>query len=259
MTALDLGIGETAKITTLTDILSLYSDQKDLINSPDPLVFPAGRAAAIAYMDNVFESDLCNDIIRFCQDNYDRSKIGRTMGGVNLKYKVTRDWNLQQLPLDCEPLTQEEIFDRQIFSRVWKVIDIYKGTFPILMMPDSHDYCMTHDTGYQIQKYSQNTGFYNPHMDGSPWVQNSSLRTLGVVVYLNTVTNGGGTGFPFHQTVVDAVQGRVSVFPAYWTHPHEGLMPLSSDKWIISTFINCTNPGLTEHSQCSCPPETKDS
>lgn len=251
-----LGTESIARVTTLTDILSGISHQP----APDtgsisPLVFPVGRAAAIAYMDNAFEPELCNEIIEYCQANYEKSKIGRTMGGINYKYKVTRDWNFQQIPPDQEPLTQEEFFDRQIFSRVWNVIETYKGTFPSLMMPDAHDYCMTHDTGYQIQKYSQNTGFYNAHMDGSPWVQNAFFRTLGVIVYLNTVSSGGGTGFPFHQTVIDAVQGRVSVFPAYWTHPHEGLMPLSSDKWIISTFVNCTNPTFNGNAQCTCGPQ----
>jgi hypothetical protein len=116
-------------------------------------------------------------------------------------------------------------------------------------MPDNFDTCMVSDTGYQVQRYKQNSGFYNEHIDGSPWISGSTTRTLGLILYLNTVQEGGGTNFPFHQTTVDAVAGRVAVFPAYWTHPHEGLMPLSSDKWIVSSFIRCVPPD----SPCTCP------
>ena len=27
-------------------------------------------------------------------------------------------------------------------------------------------------------------------------------------------------------------------FPATWTHPHESRVPISGDKWIVSSFIN---------------------
>ena len=55
-------------------------------------------------------------------------------------------------------------------------------------------------------------------------------------MYLNTVPKGGGTNFPLHDVTIDAVCGRISFFPANFTHPHAGLMPLSSPKYIISTF-----------------------
>ncbi len=31
--------------------------------------------------------------------------------------------------------------------------------------------------------------------------------------------------------------GRIALFPAVFTHPHESCVPITDDKWIISTFI----------------------
>lgn len=249
---LDLGTGVTAKIMTLTDLVS--ESAKRQTHTRNSLIFPAGRQAGIAYIDNVFSNEFCESLIRYCTENQHKSKQGLTMGGVNLKFKVSQDWNLDHTQPEDNNDNFEYSLDKHIFETLWEVVDYYKGTFPSLMQPDSKEYCMVSDTGYQIQQYKQNTGFYNTHIDGSPWVRGASLRVLGIIIYLNTVTHGGGTNFPFHQTTVDAVAGRVALFPAYWTHPHEGLMPLSSDKWIVSTFINGVDPFAPEQhtDDCGC-------
>jgi hypothetical protein len=105
------------------------------------------------------------------------------------------------------------------------------------MMPWSEPYSIDNDSGYQIQRYHRCSGYYSEHIDGAPFFSYSANRMLGVIVYLNNVELGGGTHFPMHQLEISAVAGRVAMFPAYWTHPHSGLMPYSSDKWIISTFV----------------------
>ena len=56
-------------------------------------------------------------------------------------------------------------------------------------------------------------------------------------MYLNTIESGGQTAFPLHEVSVSAEAGSIAVFPASWTHPHQGLLSLKQDKWIVSTFI----------------------
>jgi hypothetical protein len=73
-----------------------------------------------------------------------------------------------------------------------------------------------------------------------------SERVLAAVIYLNDVDYGGETNFPLHQVAVKAKAGRISLFPATFTHPHESCVPITGDKWIISTFI--TN-GQANHPQ----------
>jgi hypothetical protein len=42
--------------------------------------------------------------------------------------------------------------------------------------------------------------------------------------------------------MVDCVPGRIVLFPTSWTHPHGGRTPLSSEKWMISTFFTSLSP-----------------
>jgi hypothetical protein len=63
-----------------------------------------------------------------------------------------------------------------------------------------------------------------------------------MVIYLNDVEYGGETNFPLHEIAVTPKAGRIVFFPATWTHLHESRVPISSDKWIISSFINNVQP-----------------
>jgi hypothetical protein len=63
-----------------------------------------------------------------------------------------------------------------------------------------------------------------------------------MVIYLNDVEYGGETNFPLHEVAVTPKAGRIVFFPATWTHLHESRVPISSDKWIISSFINNVQP-----------------
>jgi len=200
-----------------------------------PLVWPVGRSSGIAYVDGVFSEKFCSNIISFCEENKDLSFQGKTMGGIKLDTKVSYDWYLEQT--SGVPQNKSQEFDKRVFDKLWEVLNLYKNVTPQLSNSTNGSVCMTNDTGYQIQKYPKNIGFYNEHIDGAPWTGIPARRTLGVIVYLNTIVDGGGTGFPAHDLIIDAVAGRVAVFPASWTHPHSGLMPLSDDKWIISTFV----------------------
>jgi hypothetical protein len=98
-----------------------------------------------------------------------------------------------------------------------------------------------HDTGYRIQHYPKNHGYYRKHHDGDQWTDGAiNKRVLGIVVFLNDVDFGGGTIFPEHDLTIPARAGDVAVFPASWTHPHLGEIPVSNEKWIVSSFISCT-------------------
>ena len=200
-----------------------------------PMVWPAGKAGFIAYCDNVFEKEFCQNVINFCEDNIERSHYGCTLSGVKRHIKNSIDWNLDSNYTFPENLEQE--IDHRINHELQRVVNLYQFSFTHLESGNDSNYFCNNDTGYQIQKYEKNIGFYSQHIDGASWIDTNGPRTAAAIIYLNTVEYGGGTQFPVQNVTVDAVAGRVAVFPAYWTHPHSGLMPLSSDKWIISTFL----------------------
>jgi hypothetical protein len=73
-------------------------------------------------------------------------------------------------------------------------------------------------------------------------VDHLANRYLVFLWYLNDVENGGATRFPDLDLEVDARAGRLLIFPPYWMYQHEGLPPLSGDKYILSTYLLFTSP-----------------
>ena len=73
-------------------------------------------------------------------------------------------------------------------------------------------------------------------------VDHLANRYLVFLWYLNDVGSGGGTRFPDLDLEVDARAGRLLIFPPYWMYQHEGLPPLSGDKYILSTYLLFTSP-----------------
>jgi hypothetical protein len=202
--------------------------------------FPAGRSSGIAVVKNAIPENVCSELVDKCLENYDTLfSPGPTLGGINLKVKNTMDFSFSKDVVDSFGI------DSSVFSKCEDAISM--GLYSALAMYVQEYKELHHvdlyDTGYRLQRYFPRSGFYRSHTDGDPWSPAPiNLRVLGIVMYLNTVSVGGGTGFPEHDVVIPASVGDISIFPAYWTHPHVGRVPISGDKWMISTFIVCNEP-----------------
>ncbi len=72
------------------------------------------------------------------------------------------------------------------------------------------------------------------HFDAIDFVAN---RYLVLLWYLNDVAAGGQTRLPQLELEIVPKAGRLLVFPPYWMYQHEGVPPLSGDKYIISTYL----------------------
>jgi len=68
-------------------------------------------------------------------------------------------------------------------------------------------------------------------------VNHMANRYLVILWYLNDVDQGGETGFPQLNMKVAARTGRLLMFPPYWMYQHEGLAPISGEKYILSTYL----------------------
>ena len=107
-------------------------------------------------------------------------------------------------------------------------------------------------SGYRIKKYNKDSGYYNYHADGAfaevelganRWRLDdgryySNIRLLSVIMYLNTVEDGGETSFPLIPIKIKPVKGRIAVFPTHWTYLHKAEVPVSNDKYSMNTFIS---------------------
>ena len=66
-------------------------------------------------------------------------------------------------------------------------------------------------------------------------------RMLVWMFYFNTVTDDGGTFFPEYDRIIDAVEGRLVIWPSYWTHVHKGIVSETQTKYIASGWYGFIN------------------
>jgi hypothetical protein len=92
----------------------------------------------------------------------------------------------------------------------------------------------------QAQKYERGSGNYNYwHCEVYPEAgSNEALhRSLLFMFYLNDVAEGGHTEFYYQQRAIQPQAGRMVIAPAYFTHTHRGCVPVSGDKYILTSWI----------------------
>ena len=90
-------------------------------------------------------------------------------------------------------------------------------------------------TGYKVQHYKKNEGHFKWHFDAlGPGAWD---RQLAMVIFLNSVAEGGETCFHRQELKLRPVAGDAVFFPTFWTHMHCGEIPKSEDKYIVSSFV----------------------
>lgn len=62
-------------------------------------------------------------------------------------------------------------------------------------------------------------------------------RILLFMFYLNDVAEGGSTDFYYQEKSIRPRTGRMVIAPAYFTHTHRGQVPVSNDKYILTSWL----------------------
>lgn len=104
-------------------------------------------------------------------------------------------------------------------------------TIPVPNSPKFSDLIMKR---YRPNLGAENEERFQLHFDA---VNHMANRYLVLLWYLNEVQSGGETRFPQLGLSITPRAGRLIVFPPYWMYQHEGLAPVSGDKYILSTYL----------------------
>ena len=93
-----------------------------------------------------------------------------------------------------------------------------------------------------LQRYKKGKGGYHhfhsevfPHPHSKD--QDSLHRVLFFMYYLNDVERGGETSFYFQGRKIRPAVGTLLIAPAGFTHTHKGQVPLSDDKYIVTSWV----------------------
>lgn len=118
--------------------------------------------------------------------------------------------------------------DQVLFRCIAAALREFRDTFVYFKGPFK-------DMGYQIQRYRPGE-FYHWHIDGGS--HEFSQRQLVAIWYLNDVPGPGGeTEFLYQQVSIRPEQGKLILFPPFWTHEHRSKELEKGVKYIATTWV----------------------
>jgi hypothetical protein len=89
----------------------------------------------------------------------------------------------------------------------------------------------------KYQKGKGNYGYWHSEIFPQPNENNALHRMLLLIIYLNDVEEGGETDFYYQKTSVKPKAGTMVVAPCGFTHTHRGNVPISSNKYILTSWV----------------------
>lgn len=174
-------------------------------------------------IENALTPDICKEII----NRFENSKALQYQGRIgqladsdqsikkstDLAASASKDWK------DIDQILHHSL--GLAFREFRKKFTFFNGPFK--------------DMGYNIQR-TQPGEHYHWHIDGGS--HDFSHRQLVIIWYLNDVDGPGGeTEFLFQDVKVTPREGKMVMFPPFWTHEHRGVTLQSGVKYIATTWL----------------------
>ena len=188
----------------------------------------------IKIYDNALSSGQCKELTEWI----DEKKLNRGLLGTPSKVDLNRkdDWEVDG---SITNFKYNHIATQYLSQCLQRYVPKYKKEFKeINGISEWRLY-----ERYNLQKYLPGGGFHILHCeDDAP----SRNRVLVWSVYLNTVTDRGGTYFSSFNKTVQAKEGRLVMFPPYWTHHHKGVMSKTQTKYIATGWFTYLGEELEE-------------
>ena len=174
----------------------------------------------IEVYDNVLSSKQCEKIINFIDS---QKLVQGTFSGRGVNKDIKESWEFPGM------MDESTFYNTLIENALRKCVDKYLVSHPQIQFVGNWG----PDVRYNMQKYNPKQGYYALHCENA----GNSNRMLVWMIYLNTVTDGGGTYFHNYDRITDAVEGRVVLWPPYWTHCHHGVVSNTQTKYIATGWF----------------------
>ena len=175
-------------------------------------------------MADALPADVCREAIRRFEANTGQQYPGR-MGqagaeapdvkrSTDLRISGREDWS---------------DIDRTLSQQLVTTFNAFAAEFPFFAANSFKD------IGYNMQRTLPGE-YYHWHVDSGPGA--FSDRQLVAIWYLNDVPGPGGeTEFPLQGVSIRPEQGKLVLFPPFWTHVHRGVTLQEGVKYIVTTWI----------------------
>lgn len=191
---------------------------------------------------NSLSKEICNDIIHYFESEDTDKYEGITGSGLRKDIKDTLDFQILAKNEKNKPHWNKirHLLERELNNNIKNYVKNINNSMEICEENSQNKYkvfekFVSFDT-IQMQRYTKQKGRYIYHQDFlSDWA-NKKYRVITFLWYLNDVYEGGETEF-WTTYKVKPEAGKLLFFPATWTYPHRGMIPISNDKYIITGWI----------------------
>lgn len=172
---------------------------------------------------NALPPALCQEMINRFEQHSEEQYAGR------IGQTVNQDSNIKKTTdLVVSGKEHWKDVDRALFQSLGRAIIEFRETFPYFKGPFK-------DMGYGIQRYNPGE-YYHWHIDGGS--HDFAMRQLVALWYLNDVPGPGGeTEFLYQDVKVTPQQGKLILFPPFWTHEHRAAILNEGVKYIATTWV----------------------
>lgn len=185
----------------------------------------------IGIFPNALADEFCDELIYTFHQHQDKQHIGKSgKGEVKNDIKNTVDLDLMGYS-EFEPLVH--ILSETANNKICEYIESFPG------QDKFNNYNLlftgTRFPTWQLQYYKKGEGHFNAyHTEGNR--PEFFDRMFAVMYYLNDVEEGGQTEFLYPELFIKPTKGTFLVWPAPWPYIHKGHVPLSGDKYIVTTW-----------------------
>lgn len=168
--------------------------------------------------------DVCREVVRRFEASPDEQVAGRIGAAAEAAPEVKRSTDLH-----ISGREDWRDIDQTLAQQLAAVVNAFGLEFPFFAANSFKD------LGYNLQRTLPGE-YYHWHVDAGPG--EFSQRQLVAIWYLNDVPGPGGeTEFPLQGVSVRPEEGKLILFPPFWTHVHRGVTLQQGVKYIATTWI----------------------
>ena len=177
---------------------------------------------------NIENKKICENIIKFFEDNPKLQYQGETAFGQEISRKKTTDITIS--PKDLSK-PEYKVF-QDYFEELQKCFLDYREQWPFLKKFLNK----VNIPSFNVQKYLPGDHFSALHSERTHLA--TLHRIFAFMSYLNDVDDGGTTDFDYYGLKIKPEKGKTLIWPAEWTHAHTGSILKSGSKYIITGWFN---------------------
>ncbi len=174
-------------------------------------------------VEKALPADVCREMVRRFEANTEQQYQGR------IGQQASKDQSIKKTTdLAISAQADWKDIDSNLHRSLGLAIREFREKFPFFKGPFK-------DIGYNMQRY-QPGEYYHWHIDGGS--HQFADRQLVALWYINDVEGPGGeTEFLYQDVKVKPEEGKLVLFPPFWTHEHRAVTVENGVKYIATTWV----------------------